>query len=763
MILPHDSKKFNQILIPSLIILSSLLWLFSFRGFVSGRLSLIDDAVSYYDHTKFFLDNLAEGVYPLWNPTWECGSPNEFFLMRIGQFNPFLSLILLMRKLELPHTQSYLIFLTLYYFLGMIGFYLLAKRIYRDSHLAFLAYLLLAFSSLGTRLFDGYFHLVFIPMIWFFYFLFVFSEPLSPPIPPPDSQGEIPKRDLLRGNRATKKFAFLGMTFTLMILVSTYIPFYFMTIFFSFLIFWVIFYFCHLKGIVFQYFGFFKDHKRITLLCLLAFLLALGPGLMVFKQGTKGDVSIPGRHYGATSGNQLGVAKTTVTHWAIFEDLYFSSYFWEDFKRFQYAIFYIPFFAFLLFGIGMITRMNKRLFFLLCWALGIFLMGTPSATGLYSFLFDHIFFFKYFRNLHFFLWFVLLPVFILYVVEQFRLLFSMDFKGKIALWGMVIFLAVIHGALIIFISLSWKPIISTYIVIGLSFLFFLLLTFCFFKRKAPDQKKKDQGIDAGLSDVPYRRILLLLFLFILVILEPLEVYHYFDENSYPFTGPSRYDLPYMKFSYLRGERPDFRNKDESEPAAPKLYFATERYAYLVNNLEFGTLSHYLWHKFVVYDQIEIINEANLDLRKVEKALAENQNVAFVSLDGQSFETDVPQAGVPKQALRLTEATTQLQVLKFNMNMVKLQTNFPTQKFLVYNDNYHKGWQALINSKKVPLYRSNLSFKGLWIPQGEQMVVLHYGSWTRYALNYFILGVFHLVLGLLIWLGIKSTQELRPNI
>ena len=87
------------------IFVSFLLWMICFRAFLSGRLALLSDAVPYYENVKFFLDNLRQGIYPLWDPTRDGGVPNELFLRRIGEFNPFYLLIVLGNLLGVPYTH----------------------------------------------------------------------------------------------------------------------------------------------------------------------------------------------------------------------------------------------------------------------------------------------------------------------------------------------------------------------------------------------------------------------------------------------------------------------------------------------------------------------------------------------------------------------------------------------------------------------------------------------------------------------------------
>ena len=120
-----------------LLLASFLVWGFLMRGFILNKSLLIGDAAAYYEHFKFYLDNISRGVYPMWESSREFGVPSEFFLRRIGSFNPLFYLILLFNVLGLSYLSSYLVFLTVYYFLGMLGFFLLAQRVLKDPITAF--------------------------------------------------------------------------------------------------------------------------------------------------------------------------------------------------------------------------------------------------------------------------------------------------------------------------------------------------------------------------------------------------------------------------------------------------------------------------------------------------------------------------------------------------------------------------------------------------------------------------------------------------
>ena len=209
-------KPTKQVVWP-FFLLSFCIWIYCFRDFLSGKFSLTSDALAYVEHFKFFTDQISSGVYPLWDPTRDGGVPVEFFLRRIGSHNPFYFLIIVLQKLGLSFLHAYLSFLAFYFFLGTLGFYGVAKQIFKDSLSAFVAFLFILFSSLGTRIFDSYIILTFTPLMWFFYFLVGFFQ-TSP------------------DERSKQKFCFTGGVFTLMILFNTYLPFYFAVIVATFML-----------------------------------------------------------------------------------------------------------------------------------------------------------------------------------------------------------------------------------------------------------------------------------------------------------------------------------------------------------------------------------------------------------------------------------------------------------------------------------------------------------------------------------------------
>ena len=153
-----------------------ILWIYCFHHFFTGKLWLEADAVSYADHITFYTDNLSKGIFPLWDPAWYGGAPYHFFLRRIGDVNPLLFLIVFFKWFGISTVTAYSFFLEIYNFLAGWAFYLIARFLLVDRFFAFTAYILFLFSSWGSEVFYNYIIIIFVPIIWFFYFLLCFSR-----------------------------------------------------------------------------------------------------------------------------------------------------------------------------------------------------------------------------------------------------------------------------------------------------------------------------------------------------------------------------------------------------------------------------------------------------------------------------------------------------------------------------------------------------------------------------------------------------------
>ncbi len=700
--------------LPVFFLFSFLVWLFMWKGFLTGKNPFQGDAVSYYEHIRFFIKSISRGVYPLWDPFWNCGVPNSFFLRRMGEFNPFFFLIVLFNKAGLRFYTSYLMFLTLYFFLGMVGFYLLSRAVFNDRRMAFCAYLLLMFSSFPSILFQSFIILIFVPMVWFFYFLFDFFDT---------------NHD---GDEVCRRRSFWGMVFCLMVIVTTYLPFYFLTVFLSFLVLWSLMYPSRIRPVVVTMVRFARRNRLLVCIAVLAVLLAVIPGVLFFIEAGSSALVLPERHALSNASNVMEVYKQSMVMGGIPLKNIFSGLF-SNLNRARLGRFFVPVFVYILLGLSCIVRINKRTVFLSLLMFWMLLIGLYDASPVYSFLYKYVFFFKYFRNFQFFLWLVILPLFVWICVEQFRVFLNgFRYKKSMMLSRSSLFWSVvgIHVGVAVFLFFQESVIWTTYFSLALSMLFFIFIL-------------------KGVADKS--PVLFFAFLFVVVICQPFEVFRYIGENAVTTGGPREYGD--MRFLFCRDDSGKGCSTAGEMGAdcirgrakAPTLYYATRFYYVLRSKMDYCLFKRYVNYPFIVYDNVEPVDYSFFDFNKMEEAVSSNANVAFVPLDRGKDVDDVGNNGVAGSPLFISKNSPEFEVLGYDANMVKVKTNFAKRRFLVYNDSYYKGWQAFINGKKTEILRANFAFKGVWLQPGENVVEFRFGSGWQYFLGYFLLAVFIVVL------------------
>lgn len=696
-----------------------LAWLFCIRRFLFGDLAFGPDAASYHDHIKFYLDQLSRGVFPLWDPLWNYGVPNDFFLRRICPYNPFLLLILLLQKLGFSFMAGYRLYLAGYFLTGSAGFYLLARRVLKDAGAAYAAWLFLVFSAQSTRIFDSYFLFVFIPGVWFFYFLTAFTQ-------------------------TPRKLFFLGLTFSLMILVTTYVPFHFLTIFLVFVPSFAIVYAKEIPRIFKNYAGFIKTHKLVTIFCLAALIISLVPGILFFLNAKDGEIVLPRRHYFLESSNDaLQVDIKTIEKRNMLEEIVFAyDCGFSHLPQFQGETFYMPIFIYLVILLGLFTPLNRRLILFALWAVLMFITASPHLP-VYGFLYRHVFYFKYFRNPHFFLWLLILPLFILYAAEQLRLIFATTYGGPRRRFLSAAFITLVHAWFAWWLVSKESVSPGTYATVLFSWLFFI--AHCF---------RPGRIHFAALA--------------LLVATQPVEVFHYLQANTltgnfnhYPIyhsgqldPSPVREDI---RSSLERQQNPapvELNVSEALKVQSPPVYYATPLYYRLLEFSDQQTaLQKNLVHKFVLYDHVEQVDYAHFPFDKLFDIFRNGRNTALIP-QGEVFSDGLRAEAVSGPVL-IEGDTRAFRLTGFDANSVKLETNFSEEKFLVYNDCYHSGWRAFVNGHPVQVIQANYAFKGVRIPAGLQRVEFRFGSLWRYFLNGILMMLFY---GIFISLAVLSRRR-----
>lgn len=665
------------------ILVGFLAWIFAFRGYLTTKFALTSDALSYYDHTKFFIENLAHGVYPLWDPFWYHGVSNDFFLRRIGALNPFYLIILSLKLMGVPFSLAYLWSLGGYYWSGMIAFYLLAMRIYNNRFIAYGGYLILMFSALGTRIFDSYMMLVTVPLIWFFYFLTAFSQ-------------------------TPKKHFFLGMMLSFMILASTYIPFYFLIILSLFLMLFFTIYFDQVPEIIRRYLKFIKENKMLVLASSIVLVLSFLPIVIFFHDSAHGQMVLPVRHGNAGVGHTLTVPHQTLD-WGAVEDLFYSFYF-SDLRLFKFAVVYVPFFSIVVLILGLIGRISRRTVFIFMLGIILFCSIVPHGLPFYDFFYKHIFFLKYFRNLHFFIWFFLLPLFVMLVLEHWNMFTQMlnsHFRYK---WFLLAYVLIVHLIVLLFILYRQDAVFSTYAMIALSAVFWSLMVL--------------QYIQVNIWGYA--------LLTLTVLIQPLEAYHFLSFKADLHSTPYDYDFSYSTFKFTEAQS---INPAEVPTSKESLYYVSGGYNFIYQNVSNNALLKYLQNKFILVDRVEPVNHQQINTAVLEHNFSTDHNTAFVfDSRGQKLKLSGNDPYPPQTSQRVNSSSADFKLLSFDANHLQLSLNLPYEKFLIYNDSYDPYWKASLNQHPIALYEVNGAFKGVWIPSGHNVIEFSYGSWRQYAMN-----------------------------
>lgn len=556
----------------------------------------------------------------MWDPTRETGISNDFFLRRIGQFNPLYLTLIVFKLLPLTFIQSYLIFIGCYFMLGLLGYFLVLRSLLNDFVPAFCGFVLLLFSCFTAILFKSFLIFLFTPMIWFAFFLIQFSRYLE------------------------KKY-FAGLVFTLMVILNTYLPFYFLTIFLIFLMSSFVIFPKEMLFIGGNLLDFAKRNKYLFIVCLGAVVVSLLPGLSLFNAMVNGDYVLPVRQMNEGK-NALSVAEQTLALGGMVTGSFWRTIF-PDQAVFTLGSFYMPFTGFLLMCCSVVLRVSRLTMFLTLSAVIFILLTVYDASPVYPFLYKHIFYFKYFRNLQFILWIVLFPLLALICAQQLTCCLNFLKEKKSRCY---IFLAV-------FMILTVLPSINIF-------------------------RNAEKYADVSRRLYPYR---------------------YVGPEYLVFKLPD----PETALRY-KGEvftDADFIGQDVHYPVV--VYLNTKYTYQLIKNINPQILDKYLVGKLILYEKTDEMNNP---------------------IDS-SF------------ARLITKEDPQVKLTAFDANTLKLKTDFSSNQFLVYNDSYDAQWRAFVDNKQVPLFRSNIAFKGIHIPAGQHEIVFQYRRPIDYLNVYLIHAVF----------------------
>ncbi len=693
---------------------SFLLWLFVFKNLIFGNIPFNGDTNANYLILKYFFNSILNGTFPLWDPYTYLGR-HFIYVLSSCALNPFAWVIPLLHILGFDFYQAYLCFIISYYFLGCLGFWCLLKDVLKDERSAFLGFVLLLFSGMGAMLFNQILIVyIFVPSVWFLVFA-------------------------VRFFRSFQTHDFLFMVFTLMVLCVSCFPFYFLTFFLVINLCFVMIF----PDVWLDRFHGLKDFvvRRWSVVTagLLALLIAAGP-MAVFKiMDAQGDAVFPGRHKCETAG-QSGCSDEGRLNYG--EVAYYGSLgerlpggrIFEQLDKYDYNsddFFYIPVICYFMILLALFTRFDRIRLFVLAVAIGIFLIALGAASPVHRFFYERIFYFEYFRNLYFFMAF-LIPLVVFFAAAQFKAVRDAQtgITGKLSS-----FIVVFTAALMWMVLARQGHVLDvSYVSVILSALIAVLFGFGFFDRRGGQ--------------------FMVLLLFVAVI-EPWSVFTSYQSHIPAYACQLPRNMNKSEFVWKRplGNTLDrcmplyhselysnFRYMAAMQDSHGLFDFFPDilmRYAFQLSlRIPGPVISAYSSSKIMVYDQVLDISDEDTEIFK--DALGSRSSIAFVAgLDGPLNKLRFPRAEPAKDVIIADGNIPNIKAVSFEPNRLILQTRFDRTKFLVYNDAYSSYWRAYVNGRPSTVYRTNMAFKGVHLPPGDNTIEFRYeppgGVWIYWLL------------------------------
>ncbi len=685
-----------------LVILPFVFWMFIFWSFISARfLPDIGDG-SYYQQTLFFVNNLIRGVYPQWDPTYFNGFPYSFFLRRIGDGNPFYLVVAGAKLLGASDLVAYRAFLTVYYFLGVAGFWLIARLFLKERLAYTAAFLILLFSGWGGRTFSDYIILLFVPLVWFFYFFLAFAA-------------------------ERKKHQFLGVFLVAAIGLTTYIPFFFITTVLTFFILFLVFFGRESLQFFANMVGFIRDNKVFVLGCVLFISLAMGPEAVFFHDSKHGEFVMPGRNVGTSEASTLAVGMNHIKVGDLMAQGYFDRVF-EDHGDMTPVDFFVTYFFFLIIIVSFINPLSRRTAFLFLNVLVLVVISITDTTPVYKFLYDHVFIFKYMRMMSFFFWIAAFPMAVLFAAWQLEI-FLANFRGRRDPF-LFLYVLIAHILFGVWALRQSGVDFTSWIVVAASLLFFTGVLW----------GRSGQKVLGGI-------------LLVAVTVQPVAMIHYLTRSSIKLGDVDRVS----RYQAMASKEFNFKRiVSSSDISDAGIYCGTRWYQELFVHIPSAVRVAFTSNKFYLVDNTATYpQDTEAVFPKLAQIWQSKMNVALLA-EGEAIPQDIRSLGpMNVQAMAVDETTAFLKVASFDANTISLKTDLPAPKFLVWSDNYHSGWHVFINGKETRLLRADFSFKGVWLPAGKSEVTFRFLTPFHYLFIYALWALFVLVL---IAVGVLAGRE-----
>jgi hypothetical protein len=695
-----------------LILLPFLLWTACFWSCIFGPLPEDIGTASYGEKTVFLMTNLFRGGYPLWDPTYFDGFPFEFFLRRIGDGNPFYIFVGLAKLCGASGIHAYRFFTMIYFFMGAVGFWLICRYFLRHRLACIGAYWMFLFSGWGSRAFSDYIILLFVPLVWFFYFVIAFLK-------------------------ERKKHQFLGIALTAAISMTTYVPSFFLTVVVFFFVSFLVFFVEKIQKMFQVTVDFLRKNAVFAVLCGLFFAGAIAPEIQFFSESKRGEFVMPGRNIGSEEKSSVSVKMDQTKVGDLMSQGYFYRVF-EDHKNLVLLDFFVPYMFFLVCIISLINPLTRQTVFLAVNALFFAIVSVSDTSRIYAFLYQNIFFFKYMRMMSFLFWTAAFPLAIFFAMRQLDIfLDNYERKRSVYLYVFVVVAHLLFGAWALSRGgVAW----TSWVAVLASLIFFL-------------------GVISG----RYGSKVFLGILAVGIMVQPMEMISYMVKNDAPSQEALTRAYPVLdgKFKFKRRVLSEQASQDQSvlRPEGG-IYCGTKWYQELSLTVPASIKDAFTANALYLMDSTQIYDDVSREFFLVlGQKWHQRKNVVFLSRDtAKPQDVRVSTGGGSFEII--DDSTKSVKVVRFTPTTLELTTTFDRPRFLLWTDNYHSGWHVFINGAEVKLLRADHAFKGVWVPAGESRVFFRFGTPWVHAWRYFIWFSYLAALAGVIFLAVLERS--RPD-
>jgi len=684
------------------LILPLALWAFLMKHFLLERSTIGWETLYLYSAFKFFLANIKAGVLPLWNPFLFLGFPQQISLFYFGLFNPCWLIALILNTIGIHPYSAFLYSITLFILSGQIAFYLLAKDLLKSRTAGLIAFVLVLFMSpLCSAYLQFHPTLVFVPAVWFLFFFFRFLK--------------------------NQRTAFLlGAVLSAIVGMTTYMPYFFLTVIVLVFLVLALFYGTLLPGIVRRTKHYVLKHPLPVVLCTAVILLTLWPALLTKQALNQKEILTPFRHAhlnpgeiftkGMQNPQYRQLTDGALTSRMSVEDLYSR---FDEMNLGNDGLFFLSLPAFVLILLGAVNPTTKKTASLLLFNFAILLLVLENSTPFHRWLFDHVSYFRLMRNLQFFLPFLGAGLALL-AAEQCSTLIKRvkhlsSRPGRILLWLWVL---IVHAGFFVFLIRQTEVPVYSFSALALSFLIWSLLIL--------------RGRNISREAVAA-------MILICIVSHSLPFFWRFtNAERFSWQGVKEAiatPLPKPVFSHHRSlPQKSYYWSNITMTDAPGSLSMGETFTsfwgyFLYQNFPAEMIDQYSANKFYLYREIQAVADtldAGTNPQQIfgRQALVHLKNPDELPNDLKDL-TNPDANGEP---LPVPADSAKIKVIRFDMNSLSLSTDLLKPAFLVYTESYDKSWRALLDGETVSLYRANVGFKGLAVPAGKHTIRLMYRPW-----------------------------------